>query len=347
MVSIVTTFYIWWTELNLENTSCRKGRKLQNSRTKQIGCLDFRQNRKRLQAGFGSLRNLPVQTLTPFHNTNLHTELQISFDQPNRKWIICAWIIKRHNQGKILQNYIHNKSLKTQCTRKPYNWKRKFILEDNLCRVRRHILGHGEGNGARWQGGAPLFTIRFIPPYGKKKEYLNNFTRRGKKTNILENVAKKEYLLSEALRCKVTCLPNKRRCTNQALRHWSLARECWCKLCRASVLISLSYFRSFLIKPKIALLYIFCLDSRCSVSVILQLVGRPVWVQFIDLFSLFFNSFTFVFQLQYPVGNVVQKVDPWDINLLTYFSISSVNYLSFFVFQLQCLVGNAVGGQTH
>ena len=104
MVSIATTFYIWWTEFNLENTSCRKGRKLRNSRTKQIGCLDFRQNRKRLQAGFGSLRNLPVQTLTPFHNTNLHTELQISFDQPNRKWIICAWIIKRHNQGKVLQN---------------------------------------------------------------------------------------------------------------------------------------------------------------------------------------------------------------------------------------------------
>ena len=58
----------------------------------------------------------------------------------------------------------------------------------------------------------------------KKKEYLNNFTRRGKK-DILENVAKKEYLMSEALNCKVTCLPNKRRCTNQSLRHWSLARR--------------------------------------------------------------------------------------------------------------------------
>ena len=87
--------------------------------------------------------------------------------------------------------YIHNKSLKTQCTRKPYNWKRKFILEDNLCRVRRHILGHGEGNGARWQGGAPLFTIRFIPPYGKKEGISEQFPAVEKKTNILENVAKK------------------------------------------------------------------------------------------------------------------------------------------------------------
>ena len=120
--------------------------------------------------------------------------------------------------------YIHKKSLKTQCTRKPYNWKRKFILEDNLCRVRRHILGHGEGNGARWQGGAPLFTIRFIPPYGKKEGISEQFHPPWKK-NILANVAKKEYLMSEALRCKVTCLPNKRRCTNQALRHWSLARR--------------------------------------------------------------------------------------------------------------------------
>ena len=128
--------------------------------------------------------------------------------------------------------YIHKKSLKAQCTRKPYNWKRvchvqesKFILEDNLCRVRRHILGHGEGNGARWQGGAPLFTIRFIPPYGKKEGISEQFQPPWKKEKYPEKCGKKEYLMSEAIRCKVTCLPNKRRCTNQALRHWSLARR--------------------------------------------------------------------------------------------------------------------------
>ena len=150
----------------------------------------------------------------------------------------------------------------------------------------------------------------------KKKEYLNNFTRHGKKRKISWKnegtgcvpCGKKEYLTSEAIRCKVTCLPNKRRCTNQALRHWSLARRRG-MLVQALPSIGFDFtffFRSFLIKPKIALLYIFSLDSRCSVSVILQLVGRPVWVQFIDLFSLFFNLFTFIFQLQYPVGNVVQ-----------------------------------------
>ena len=155
-------------------------------------------------------------------------------------------------------------------------------------------------------GGRASIHNKIYPAIWQKRRNIWTISRRGKKDKHPGKCGKKEYLLSEALRCKVTCLPNKRRCTNQALRHWSLARECWCKLCRASVLISLSYFRSFLIKPKIALLYIFCLDSRCSVSVILQLVGRPVWVQFIDLFSLFFNLFTFIFQLQYPVGNAVQ-----------------------------------------
>ena len=143
----------------------------------------------------------------------------------------------------------------------------------------------------------------------KKKEYLNNFTRRGKKENYPGKCGKKRISNEWGNKgVRLPAFPTKEGALTNLYDTgvWLGAGECWCKLCRASVLISLSFFRSFLIKPKIALLYIFSLDSRCSVSVILQLVGRPVWVQFIDLFSLFFNLFTFIFQLQYPVGNVVQ-----------------------------------------
>ena len=67
-------------------------------------------------------------------------------------------------------------------------------------------------------------------------------------------------------------------------------------------------------------------------SVILQLVGRPVCFQFIDLFSLFFILFSFTFQLQCLVGNVVQLVGRpiSQFNLLTYFSIYSFNDLFIF-----------------
>ena len=65
----------------------------------------------------------------------------------------------------------------------------------------------------------------------------------------------------------------------------------------------------------------FVFQLQCLVGDAVQLVGRPISLQFInlflliyslnnlffiDLFSLFFNSFTFIFQLQYPVGNAVQ-----------------------------------------